>query len=110
MALHGEFSGLVAGVIIGLVSKGGLLAKLELLRSVHETALLVVHEIVAETYDDKRYVVVAGLNHILKAQALFDNGLSNNAEVEVPPTEVTDPANDVLLRVAPVDSVTRQDQ
>ena len=55
----------------------GLLSELQLLWRVHQAALLVVHEVVAEAYNDERYVVVARLLDTLKAETFLDNGLSD---------------------------------
>jgi len=62
------------------MAKGRLLTQVELLGRVQQSATLIVYEVVTETDNDKRYVVVAGLADAFEAQALLHNHLRDSTK------------------------------
>ena len=78
---------------------------------VENTATLKVHQVVGEAHDYERYVVVAGFRDAtLEIQTLLDDCLGHVAERVCLMTQFVDPPYDLILRIAAMDAVTRQDE
>lgn len=91
--------------------KRALLAKLEVLRSAAlYTTPLIVDKVVLQADDEERYIVVAWLWDAFKPQALFDNHLRYFSQADTLLAQITDPGYDLLLRVAPMNAIWRQDE
>ncbi len=88
----------------------GLLTELELNWSVQQASPLVVDQVVSQTHDDERYIIVARPGHTFKAHTLFNESFSHLAKVVVPETKLVDALDDLLLSVTSVNSVRRQNQ
>ena len=94
----------------GIVTKRWLFAQLKLLWRVHQAAPLVVHEIVTKAYNYERYVVVARLGDTFQSEAFVYYHFRYLSEWDVLTAKLVDSSYNLVLRVAPVNSIRGEDK
>ena len=67
-------------------------------------------QVVSETYDDERYIIIAGLVGSYQLESLINDCLGNLTQGHIQVSQLLCSLSYILLRVTPVNSIGRQDE